>query len=321
MSEYGDRIYQLSLPSSEAVVPPRDIIWLKNEITSPRLNSRDCDSQPHVWSQSKVLFSYGPSLTTLAVAAAGRPLIYLCWGMPSQLDLWPLRALKLLRLKKILQGATSVLVNDEITEREVFALAGRRATLFPHVVDTDFFSFSPKRDREDFILVPGDNDRDERLVISLACAGFKVVRVTRDLARLKRNWTWSTARIDVKSDLSFQELRCLYRTAAAVALPITSSNHAAGQTSLLEAVSCGTPVVISRGKAATVARNYPSVAIASTQSVVEWASRLHEVVELEDAERLRASQLVARANDPTIVLGHLQLEIARAQDREKAHSP
>jgi hypothetical protein len=84
----------------------------------------------------------------------------------------------------------------------------------------------------------------------------------------------------VRTRTSYAELRHLYQTATAVLLPITSRNHAAGQTSLLEAVACGAPVVISEGRTGAMLNGARSLLISRGGSPDEWIRLLGRVREL-----------------------------------------
>jgi len=222
---------------------------------------------PLLFKKSVVFFWFSPSVQALLTCLFNRNTVYLCWGMPRQSDAKWLHPLKLWRLKVILKLARTVLVNDEKTAEDLASLGVTNVTLFPYVVDTDFFTFSGHRDRDDFLLVPGDSDRDERLISALAAAlPHKVVRVTRN-AKTADFYRENPA-VDVLCNVSFSHLLQLYQKARLVLLPLNSSDHAAGQTSILEALACGGSVLISQGRTSSIVNQYPSVLEVSLENAL-----------------------------------------------------
>lgn len=107
---------------------------------------------------------------------------------------------------------------------------------------------------QDYILIMGDVDRDERTTLSaLSDLNHPILRVTRESktaldARLAfrelniKQW-------DILVSVPYELLRELYRGARVVVVPARSTIHPAGMTSLTEAMSCGRPVVIPSGLA------------------------------------------------------------------------
>lgn len=119
-------------------------------------------------------------------------------------------------------------------------------------IDTTFFR-PMELPSDGYILCPGDQDRDEQLVIKIAQqVSCKVIRVTRrksvysqciDLARAQSN-------ISVLYDVPFMALRSLYARSRLVILPLLDVDHPAGMTARLEAMAMAKPVIISDGMSA-----------------------------------------------------------------------
>jgi hypothetical protein len=201
----------------------------------------------HALAPGAVFVSISPTLRSFPAAWLGRPMLYLCWGVPPLAGPAWARRLKLWRLRFVLSRASLLLVNDPETAADIRRLVGRPTTAVPYVVDTDYFAFAERGAAAGaaapFMLVPGDSDRDEEMVAAAAGGDVRVVRVTRSAAI--RDWYARRLPpgVTVEHDVPFPRLRELYRTAAAVALPIRAENHVAGQTALLEAIACGAPVM------------------------------------------------------------------------------
>lgn len=206
----------------------------------------------------------------------------MCWGIPKKSENYLTNYLKSWKLKIILRNSSVILVNDQLTFKDVlrFGVDKNKLELFPYIVDTSFFSFTPYHKREKFILVPGDNDRDEELVKKISTSTpYKIIRVTRDKRNLERYKNDKSSRVDVRYDIRFSELRDLYKSAYIVALPIKSDNHAAGQTSVLEALSCGAPVLISKGRTSSIVNKYDSVLEVPDNKLETWIESVEKMCE------------------------------------------
>ena len=236
-----------------------------------------------------VFFWFSPSIYALLTCLFRRNTVYLCWGFPNKSSVSWLYKLKLWKLKAILKLARTVLVNDEKTAQDLKALGLADVKLFPYVVDTDFFTLAANSDRSGFLLVPGDNDRDETLVSELAAIlPYKIVRVTRSQKVVDFHQSNTTSTVEVLRNVSFSQFLQLYQTASIVLLPLQNSDHASGQTSTLEALACGTPVLISQGRTSSIVNRYKSVleipsknSKTDGQTVLEaWQSAVEKMLEL-----------------------------------------
>jgi hypothetical protein len=228
--------------------------------------------------------------------------------------------IKNLRLSLILRGAKVILANDRVTQSDIQTLTGRSAILIPYVVDGAFFQFSQPRERGEFILVPGNNDRDEDLVLAIARSGVRIVRVTVEPKVVAHYRSADTAGIvDVRYKVGYGELRTLYQKARVVALPLKTRNHSAGQTALLEAVVAGAPIVISRGRVSEEVQYLKSVIACEGNQVYEWltAFGLARDILVSSPNVLRnCSMRISETHSPSSVRKQL-VEILRAVSRER----
>jgi len=227
---------------------------------------------------------------------------------------------KKLRLKLILRSAKVILANDRVTQSDIQVLTGRTAILIPYVVDAAFFQYGEPHERDEFILVPGNNDRDEDLVFAIAQAGIKVVRVTLEPKVVAHYRSVDITRIvDVRYKVGYGELRMLYQKARAVALPLKTGNHPAGQTSLLEAVVAGAPIVISKGRVSEEVQYLKSVITCEGNQIHEWltafGSARATLVNSQDVLR-NCSVRIAASHSPLSVRKRL-VEILRTVSREQ----
>jgi glycosyltransferase involved in cell wall biosynthesis len=226
-----------------------------------------------------VFISNCPSIYILLAGLSRKNVIYICWGMPSK-GFALIYCLKLVKLILILKLSCLVLVNDLITLKDLNRLGIGSVSLFPYVVDSSFFNFSPYKDRKDIALAPGDNDRDETLIHGLSSIlPFLIIRVTRSIKVIEYYANREHPNLIVLSNVSFDELRSLYQSSRVVLLPIKSENHAAGQTSSLEALSCGTPVVISSSRTSSILEKYKSVSVVKRNAGPHlWLDTIEELL-------------------------------------------
>jgi glycosyltransferase involved in cell wall biosynthesis len=209
-------------------------------------------------------------------------------------------------------GAKALLVNDELTRNEIARWMKKSVYTVPFPVDPLFFQFSKAGRTRGMIVVPGDNDRDEEVVVRLARSGWRIVRVTRaDEVRAYYERLKSRVHVEVKFRVPYGELRELYQTAEVVAMPLKCGNHAAGQTAVLEAVVSGVPVVLSAGRTASIVKYLESVLVCDTNEVNAWCSALRRAAKLHlDGGRVieLSARLVAEQHSPEAV-GHALIAI------------
>lgn len=277
--------------------------------------------QPLLWRTAQhirrgdLVFGSQPTVLLAALAWMRRDLVYLCWGFPRN-DGRTLYGIKKWRLSRILQSASLILVNEISTRDEIAAVFGRRPVMLPYVVDTEYFCYAPPHTRENFLLVPGSNDRDEELVARIAESyRMPVYRVTQE-ARVREYYEskGSPKRVSVFVDIPFSDLRRMYQCCAAVLLPLRFDNHASGQTALLESLASGAPVVISDGRSASIVEGKPNVSIVRGRDPATWVQAADSLIELAQASphsTKQASDEVALRHSPSQVQKVLEELLSR----------
>ena len=166
---------------------------------------------------------------------------------------WKLRLLWLVtRLRR--SGTIVVHSVEQQKAAERFAGAGWGVALVPYQVDTAFWVPAPHTTGErPRILAVGSENRDyETLVRAVEgleadvtiAAGSHWARTTAGAARLPAN-------VEYRSEpLNFAGLRSLYQQADMVVVPLYDAPNQSGVTTILEAMSCARPVIVtaSRGQ-------------------------------------------------------------------------
>ena len=219
-----------------------------------------------------VLFAWLPSRDAILAALLGR-LVYLYWGGA------PSGGLRRAALRFILRHARVVLVNDPVAGEEAEALTGCRAVQIPMFIDTAFFAYGPTENREQFLFCAGSNDRDPEMLVALAQSGRSVVWLVNNRDLLDR-YSGAHQNLRLLFHVTNEELVRLYQTCRAAIMPARRDFHAAGQTTGLEAISCGAPVVMSPGRAAAIFAGVPGVRVVAENTPEAWL----EAIALLDAE-------------------------------------
>ncbi|MGB5084688.1 MAG: hypothetical protein WBO09_08760 [Methylocystis silviterrae] len=241
------------------------------------------------------LVAWLPSSAAVATAIRGGPLSYLCWGVPDY------AGAKSLLLTTLLSRATHLLVNEEVTRDEIKARTGRTASLAPYFVDTEFFAYRGPAERSDFLFCNGSNGRDPEVLAGLAERGHEVVWLCNDPV-LREAFASRNPRLKLCSAISYEELRRYYQTCAAAIMPVASDTHAAGQTTGLEALSCGAPLFISQCRAASIFSSLPAVVTLPTNDAATWARLI--------AERLQAPGAAAQKTQLSSFAIHQRMSYA-----------
>jgi hypothetical protein len=189
--------------------------------------------------------------------------IYLCWGLPER---------GLLRDKIfefVLNNARHVLVNDPVTMEEIYTATGRRAVMIPYFIDSNYYEFRGYLSRRDFLFCNGTNDRDVELLVGLAQRGHNIKWLVNDSSLFERFYgKYET--LELCRKIEYTELRCLYQTCSLFLMPILGDRHCSGQTTCLEAVSCGAPVLVSQGRTAKILEGLQSVYVINSNDVNVW---------------------------------------------------
>jgi hypothetical protein len=209
-----------------------------------------------------------PAMVSWAVFCPSR-VIYLCWG-----GIRGVAGLRRSRQRVLLGRAGRLLVNDDVTAQEIQSFVGRTdARIVPYYVDPKFFAFAPARNREDFWFCNSVNDRDPEVLLALAEAGHRIVW-TVDAETLKGRYLGAHPNLLLRPRVLWPELARLYQTCRGFLMPTRNDFHAAGQTTVMEAIACGAPVVMSEGRTASIFRGVPSVRIVEDNSAERWRSEL-----------------------------------------------
>jgi glycosyltransferase involved in cell wall biosynthesis len=209
-----------------------------------------------------LLFAWLPSREAIVAAHLGR-LAYLYWGgVPSN-------SLRRAALRSILRRSRVVMVNDPVAAGEAERLAGRRAVQVPMFIDTGYFAYAAPEHREPFLFCAGSNDRDPELLLALVRSGRSVVWLVNNRELIGR-YGEAHPNLRLLFHVTNEELLRLYQTCRAAIMPALRDFHAAGQTTGLEAISCGAPVVMSQGRAATIFAGVPGVRVVAENTPDAW---------------------------------------------------
>lgn len=286
--------YNLPLPavkSIQSVQEPTDWFDAQRQAIIAADRIPQLFSLPYLFRKGVIFFWSHPSAVALLSCLINRHIIYLCWGLPRQSNSVISYYLKTWKLRLILKSSNLVLVNDEKTFEKLKALGLKNVKILPYIVDTDFFKFSSNDHRQDFFLIPGDNDRDELFISSLASflssaslprklLPSKIVRVTRAQNVVDFYSRNPNSAVEVQYNISFAHLLHLYQTACGVLLPLKTQDHAAGQTSILEALACGAFVLISQGKTSSIVNRYDSVTEVPENELTLWHEAIGKMIML-----------------------------------------
>ena len=234
------------------------------------------------------LIAWVPSWAALASAFTRAPLTYICWGAPAY------RGAKAWAFNMLLSGSTRLVVNEEVTQRQVIERIGRMAPIVPYFIDTDFFAFRPSAGRESFLFCNGTNDRDPEMLVALAELGHEIRWLCND-PTLIAAYSARHPGLRIVTRPTYPELRNLYQSCAAAILPVAQDVHAAGQTTGMEAIACGAPLLISDTRAARILAPYPSVAVVPGSDAGLWSARIKaqlEVISQAPAATAKAAEML-----------------------------
>lgn len=284
----------------------RPIIWeeLVHQVsfetskdTPTRLGLRTC------LGRNVLTISWAPTVAAMLVALFRRPLVHLCWGIPrrSSSRIWD--ALRDFRLRLLLRTASIVLVNEDRTREDVKRLTNRESRLVPYLVDTAFYRPDYSAASREYVLVPGNNARDEDLVLKLAALGVRIVRVTFADSLIAFYQSGDPQPdLELKARATYDELRRLYQEAALVLIPLKGAdNHPAGQTAILEALACGTRVLISRGRIGDAFHHYPGVFAYDTEDPAEVKRIVLSLLNNTPGEKTQLHEYVKLRHGPSVV--------------------
>lgn len=187
------------------------------------------------------------------------PLVYVAMGLGAGLERLSRRRLSSFRFwqahhRALLAQCNAVLAlgrGEHEFLRRLFPEAAARVHFVPFGIDTAFWrpAADVPRDRA-FLFVGNDPNRDFDLVASIVRGrpdlAFRIVSSNGRLLRLQaphaEHWMGDWRRATLSDD----DMRRLYQRSAAVFLPLRESLQPSGQSVALQALACGTPVLITR---------------------------------------------------------------------------
>jgi glycosyltransferase involved in cell wall biosynthesis len=158
--------------------------------------------------------------------------------------------------------------------------------------------FTPSRsdvvDCQTFIFAPGDHKREEQLLGDIGQKlSLKVIRVTRNPGVRDSVEALAHSSVELRYNVSFDELRALYQTCSVVLILSDSSEIPTGITTLAEALSSGADVVISRGHSnswpSEIAAKLPFTVVSSSADAAEIAQAIRD--QLAKANKSRRQDL------------------------------
>lgn len=241
----------------------------------------------YFFNKDAVAISWTPNLRTLFLSLlVPQRVLYICWGLPASHAKSNKKIgskIKFCFFRIMLKRIGLVAVNESITRTELEHLGVTRITQVPYLVDTGFFSYDGSK-KSCLVVVPGNNGRDEKLVHCLIQEGFDISRITSSPVVAKEYEETSAANFELALNLPWNEWRSSLLKAKVVCLPMSDIHHAAGQTSLLEAVSCGCRIVISNMRTSEI---IPSEIVLKASSNDEFVALIRLALESEDLDLVK----------------------------------
>lgn len=149
----------------------------------------------------------------------------------------------------ILIRAHSVFVYSEISKRYLRRyLKLKNVNLLNLYTDTNYFIPDFEKQKEKFVLVPGDHLRDENILKDLSeKLNIPIRRVTRNSVIKNKIEALNLKNVSIHYNIPFSELRGFYQSTSLTLILSDSSEIPTGITTLCEALSCGSEVLISKG--------------------------------------------------------------------------
>ncbi len=199
----------------------------------------------------------GIPLTLLARARVLRaPLVYVSVGLPERLDRLRgrVRSFHLAALERADAFVAYARREADVIRESVAAQAGIPVTFVPFGVDTAFFAGDDRAPDVDVVSVGADPHRDYPVLLQVASRRpdwrFLLV-VAREL---ERGLGALPTNVTVEVDVPLADVRDRLRRARVVALPVRDNSYSGATTTLLQAMACARPVVVSR--TAAIAEGY-----------------------------------------------------------------
>ena len=249
-------------------------------------------------------FAHLPSIKAIVSIYLNRGLIYLCWGVPDR------GVFKNWLVSLMLKKSKYLFVNDEYTKNEIFKICGRQAILIPYFIDTKFYQFNSFVSRENFLFCNGSNDRNPELLLGLANLGYKIIWLCNN-SELRVKYSGIHNNLIIETQISYERLRWLYQFCTAYIMPILKDDHCAGQTTSLEAISCGAPIIISSSRTASIIDNFKSVHVVYGNVLKDWVSAIisikndNDLTKITKKESLILQNKISSENMKNLLLSYL----------------
>jgi len=195
-----------------------------------------------------------PLLTFRRLSLVRRPFVYVSIGLLPRLagleTKWIVRA-----YAQILREAEAVVAYGAGEAEELRGWLGGGSVVFvPFGVDTEYFRPASMSSEVDVLSVGTDPRRDFDLVIRAAArnpdVSFRIVASSEHVRELRG----APVNLTVEVEIPFAKMRERLGGARVVALPVRENAYSGATTTLLQAMACGKPVVVTR--TAAIAEGY-----------------------------------------------------------------
>lgn len=209
---------------------------------------------------------------SLLCALFRKKLVYLAWGYAEN---GPLRT----QIERFfLQRCKMIFVNDFITKRKLEKKFMLNCVHIPFYIDRGFFCpDSVESYRQNFLFCNGENGRSLDLINSIADSGFPIIWCVGSVERFS---PLVNANVHLVEQLSYEELRDLYRRCSLFIMPLTQLDYCSGQTTCMEALSCGARVVISNSVTSSIfsSMDEENVVIIEQNRSKEWIDKINNLL-------------------------------------------
>ena len=195
-----------------------------------------------------------PLLALAALGTVRPPMVYVSIGLLPRLAALEDRRI-VAAYARVLRDATAVVAYGAREAEELQSwLGGGRVVFCPFGVDTEHFRPSTAPAEVDVLSVGADPRRDFEQLVQVATRNkdlsFQIV-ASADHARTLGGLP---ANVRLETDIPFDAMRARLGAARVVALPVRENAYSGATTTLLQAMACGKPVVVSR--TAAIAQGY-----------------------------------------------------------------
>jgi len=195
-----------------------------------------------------------PLLALTALGLVRRPVVYVSIGLLPRLA--ELESKRIVRAyARVLREAEAVVAYGAGEAEELRAWLGGGSVVFvPFGVDTEYFRPSSSSSEVDVLSVGADPRRDFDLMLRAAArnpdVSFRIVASSEHV----REFRGAPVNLAVEVEIPFAEMRERLGGARVIALPVRENAYSGATTTLLQAMACGKPVVVSR--TAAIAEGY-----------------------------------------------------------------